>query len=105
MHNDSEHSLEFLTVKVKTHALKRILANTPHLDIYKKRERSRLEAIRASAIGLIIVVGGAWYLDHFIANIIAGALLVVFLLPKFLSRLFDPHTTRSWSIKTENDTT
>jgi hypothetical protein len=96
-HDDTEHSLEFLNVKVKTHALKRILSSLPNNMQYTKQERTRFEAARLSFIGLLIVLTLVWFIDHYIAYIVAGFVLVLWLIPTFFSRLFDPHTTRSWA--------
>lgn len=98
-HNGTEHRVEFLNVKVKAHALKRILRKIPHSKQYEKRERSRLNAVKMSLIGSLLVIGAAWYFDHSGSYVIAVFVLVAWLVPTFLSRLLDPHTTRTWLIK------
>lgn len=98
-HDETEHALEFLNVKVKTHALKRIIFSIPGAKEYNKRERTRVEATRLSFFGLVIVLAGAWFIDHFITYIIAGFILVIWLIPSFCTQLFDPSTTRSWVLE------
>ncbi|RBP51738.1 DUF3592 domain-containing protein [Arenicella xantha] len=104
-HDDELHSLEFLNVKVKTHALKRILAAVPQAKIYVKRERTRLEAARFSLISLLILCAGAWFIDHYVMYIIVAMILFVWTLPTLFSRLWDPHVTRSWSVEAVPEST
>jgi len=98
-HDEEEHSLEFLNVSVKNHALKRILPLLPLIKKYSKLERGRFESSLPALIGTLALVAIAGFIGSYIVNLIVGLLVITWLLPKAVSRLTDPLITRNWFAK------
>lgn len=93
---DDIHSVEFLNVATKNHALKRFaLMLNDHMQLHIKRP-NRLQASRAWLITLVVFAA----LMAIIHNLFLWAFLIavglLYILPKLLKELIDPTQTTLW---------
>lgn len=95
-HNDEWHSVEFLNIAVKEHALRRFKLMVPDSFEYKKVVRTRLKAITPSLIWLAVIGALFAFLNIFLVKVVIVIAALYMVLPKLIKQLWNPTQTELW---------
>lgn len=97
-HNNKRYTVEFLNQAVKAHALEKIRKLLPTSIEYAKSQKTRLQAALPALIVLMLSVGLIYWLDVILAQVVVGLSLLIWTIPRIISRLIDPTITESWGV-------
>lgn len=95
------HSVTFLTLGLKTHALTRLKRLLPEGMVYEKKESTRLAAVLPACLLAIMMVLAMYVIDQYIATGMLLLVLLVKVLPAIVSRWLEPTVTEVWSADNE----
>lgn len=104
---DSHHSVEFLNIALKNHALKRFqLMISDDLD-YSLKARTRLQAALQPSAWLALFFGLFLFFDMIFLKLVFGYICLFMNLPALVKQLINPRQTEIWqrpSSATESET-
>lgn len=95
-YEDEWHSIEFLNVAVKEHALLRFKLMIPDELAYQKIERTRLKAAMPSVFWLVGVSALFLYLDIFLVKAVLALIAVLYIVPSVIKQIWNPTQTEAW---------